>query len=165
MTNPSAELLATPCQKCGEVDRDAYGNCKRCSTDRTATWRNAHPEQKAQHARRSLLKTQYNITEAAYDALFRRQNGVCAICGKPETRIQRGTVMQLSVDHDHACCPGKRSCGKCVRGLLCNACNHGISKLRDDPVLLAAAIIYLRPRHVLLSGIVQLLLGWLRRLE
>lgn len=27
------------------------------------------------------------------------------------------------VDHDHACCPGTRSCGLCVRGILCPTCN------------------------------------------
>jgi hypothetical protein len=29
----------------------------------------------------------------------------------------------LHIDHDHACCPGVRSCGKCVRGVMCAAHN------------------------------------------
>lgn len=48
----------------------------------------------------------------------------------------------MSVDHDH------RS-GR-VRGVLCDPCNIGIGGLRDDPSLLAAAIVYLErpPREI-----------------
>lgn len=30
------------------------------------------------------------------------------------------------VDHDHKCCSGDKSCGKCVRGILCPGCNTGM---------------------------------------
>lgn len=53
------------------------------------------------------------------------QDNACAICRKPTTRV-------LSVDHDHACCPGERSCGECVRGLLCVMCNRMLTALEDD---------------------------------
>lgn len=77
----------------------------------------------------------YGITIHEYDELLMKQNGVCAICGKPETHIQYGKFRPLSVDHDHA--TGK------VRGLLCTGCNRGIGFLRDDPKLLNKAAEYL----------------------
>lgn len=30
------------------------------------------------------------------------------------------------IDHDHTCCDGSHSCGACIRGMLCNACNVGL---------------------------------------
>jgi len=38
----------------------------------------------------------------------------------------------LHIDHDHACCPGKRSCGKCVRGALCRFHNLYLAYLEKD---------------------------------
>ena len=46
----------------------------------------------------------------------------CPRCG--QDKALEDTDRNLSVDHDHACCPtGGRSCGKCARGLLCVRCN------------------------------------------
>lgn len=60
----------------------------------------------------------FQLTPEAYWALWDAQNGRCAICLGRSSR-------RLSVDHDHSCCPGKTSCGKCVRGLLCTMnCNR-----------------------------------------
>jgi hypothetical protein len=58
---------------------------------------------------------------------------VCEVCG---------TTERLTVDHDHACCPGPRSCGKCVRGRLCGACNTALGSLRDDPDRAMALALY-----------------------
>lgn len=73
-----------------------------------------------------LLRT-YNLTETQYLEMLARQDGLCAICRQPETakRKTEGPVL-LSVDHDHACCPGSKSCGVCVRQLLCHMCNFTI---------------------------------------
>lgn len=64
------------------------------------------------------LRYRYNIDAATYMRLLASQDGACAICGiKPGSR-------RLAVDHDHKCCPGRRSCGACIRGLLCKRCNY-----------------------------------------
>jgi len=69
-------------------------------------------EQKSRHLRRT-----FNLPVEEYSAMFASQNGLCASCGNPETKIDHrsGTVKELAVDHDHA--TGK------IRALLCNSCN------------------------------------------
>ena len=62
----------------------------------------------------------------------------CEICGTNEPD-SRGWC----IDHDHSCCDGKKACGKCVRGLLCQKCNTIIGFANDDLQILKAAISYL----------------------
>lgn len=98
---------------------------------------------KGQRTRRAIrLRTYFHLTVEQYDGMLAAQGGVCAICKQPETHQHRGRgmVVSLSVDHDHRCCPGKTSCGKCVRGLLCDRCNVG--RFPDDPAILRAAADY-----------------------
>lgn len=86
-----------------------------------------------------------------YAALYEAQGGRCFICQRAT-----GATKKLSVDHDHACCDGPVSCGKCVRGLLCSPCNRGvIGHLRDDPEALLRAVEYLRrpPAQAVLIGL------------
>lgn len=93
----------------------------------------------ARCVRDAYLQRQYSITIGQYDSMLAAQGGVCAICAEPDP-----TGKELAVDHDHACCPDPaKSCGKCVRGLLCWPCNVGIGHLRDDPKILTAAAEYL----------------------
>lgn len=67
----------------------------------------------------------YGKERGWYDAQCAEQNGLCLICGEaPKTR-------RLYVDHAHACCPGPRACGDCVRGLLCPGCNMGLGFLEN----------------------------------
>lgn len=58
---------------------------------------------------------------------------------------------KLHIDHDHSCCKeasslrgGKRACGNCVRGWLCNGCNTALGLLKEDAGRIAGLIEYLR---------------------
>jgi hypothetical protein len=84
------------------------------------------------------LKSIFNMTIEQYEEMLRLQGGKCAICREVDSGGKR-----LAVDHDRACCPGRKSCGSCIRGLLCNKCNQGIGYFDDDPDRILAAIRYL----------------------
>lgn len=137
------------CKRCStskphsEFNRDRTGKfglsayCKLCNRAKVQAWRDANPE----GHRNTNLKYRYKITAEKYDEMLAAQGGGCAICGGEN---EHGKA--LAVDHDHTCCPGKFSCGKCIRGLLCEACNMGLGKFDDSPQRLQAAIDYLSCR-------------------
>ncbi len=85
--------------------------------------------------RNSHLMRKFGINVDLFREKLIEQNGVCAICGKPETTVQNGEIQPLSVDHCHTT--------KKVRGLLCTECNTGIGKFRESQELLRSAISYL----------------------
>jgi hypothetical protein len=93
--------------------------------------------------RGARLLRNYGITLDRYEAMLDAQGGACAICGAVPDEGP-----SLHVDHDHACCPGrKKSCGGCVRGLLCEDCNRVLGMFRDDPARFRSAIDYLARRR------------------
>lgn len=89
-------------------------------------------------ARDGRLKYLYGLPRGGYEALLDRQHGACAGCKRALDEEN------LHVDHDHACCPGKRSCGECVRGLLCERCNLVLGHVGDDVEVLRSLVKYLR---------------------
>lgn len=80
----------------------------------------------------------YGITWDDIRDMLEAQGG-CAICGITD-------VEKWCVDHDHDCCPGGKSCGKCIRGILCDSCNRGIGQFGDCADTMRAAAEYLERR-------------------
>lgn len=137
--------------------RDGHSNwCTPCERDyNRERMRNQTPEQRArrnaqarargprpfEQTRRHKLWATYRITPEQYDELLEKQGGRCAIpaCGA----IEPGGMGHWHVDHDHSCCPDKKSCGRCVRGLLCSRCNPMLGMARDDKEILRSAVDYL----------------------
>lgn len=91
--------------------------------------------------RQANLLHRFGLTLQQFDAILHLQDGKCANpkCNSTEP----GGNSQWHVDHDRSCCPGKRSCGKCVRGLLCHGCNTGTG-LADSIEKMLGKIEYLR---------------------
>ena len=108
--------------------------------DYMVAWRTKNVEENPDFFWESHLRHSYHMSREQYDALLVKQNGGCAICGG-----QNMDHRKLAVDHDHSCCSGqKRSCGKCIRGLLCSRCNHMLGHARDNAEILASGISYLK---------------------
>jgi hypothetical protein len=80
-----------------------------------------------QKIRKLLVK--YGLDAEAYEKLFEKQKGLCALC---ESNPGPG---KLVVDHDH-------KTGR-VRGLLCRPCNLAIAKAEANPNWFTKAQIYL----------------------
>ena len=81
----------------------------------------------------------YGMTPEDYDRMLAAQDGGCAVCGGTNDNGNR-----LAVDHDHACCSGGGSCGRCVRGLLCQRCNSASGLLGDSIERVEMLLDYLR---------------------
>jgi hypothetical protein len=119
-----------PCEPCIQAHREYKRQ-----------WQNAYQMGPEQRRRRleSFRKYRTGMTDDGFARLLVAQNGQCAICGTQNPGGQ-GT---WHIDHDHACCPGARSCGECIRGLLCGSCNPALGLMHDDANRLQAAIRYL----------------------
>ncbi len=106
--------------------------CKSCANRRTTEYRKeVSRETRSRWNRNSALK-RYGISEAVYQEMLDLQDGMCAICGSPNSE---NSSNRLHVDHDHKT--------GTVRGLLCTRCNPGIGMFCDDPELMRRAIKYL----------------------
>lgn len=143
------------CPRCG-IDKPAHDYardnsrfdgrqriCRMCDNRKARAYYAANKEKKATYHRLmrgykkyQRLKQKYNLSDVQFDEMLVAQDGNCAICGHKDNR-------GLSVDHDHTCCPGRNSCGKCVRGLLCSRCNMGLGNLGDDIEILLKSVDYL----------------------
>ncbi|MEU1419867.1 endonuclease domain-containing protein [Kitasatospora sp. NPDC005751] len=131
------ETLGDPCEVCADtlwrIDAGPRGKtCQRC--------RNA-----IRQARR------HKLTLARVNAILRAQDDTCPLCHRLGGDSSMEGPSWWHIDHDHRCCPGQSSCGRCVRGLLCRNCNvrglawyealpgelrtwdHGNSYLADPP--------------------------------
>jgi hypothetical protein len=117
------------CKDCKSPTRPATKPGPRCATcDRKRRLA-------VSKARRlAYVAKQYNLTGEQYEGLYNRFEGLCWIC-----RYRKGR----QVDHDHKCCAGKTSCGRCVRGLLCGPCNKFLGFIRDKVETLHNGVQYL----------------------
>jgi hypothetical protein len=82
--------------------------------------------------RNNHYKHKYNITLDDYNKMLDEQSHSCKICNSHKDLFKKA----LCVDHCH-------STGK-IRGLLCDDCNVGLGKYKDQEELMIKAANYLR---------------------
>lgn len=92
-------------------------------------WLEKNPEYKKQRKRLWDLGKK-GLTPRDYDEMLAQQGNGCYLCGGGPSRTP-----YLHIDHDHAT--------GVVRGLLCDSCNLGLGKFRDNADVLRKAIDYL----------------------
>jgi hypothetical protein len=97
--------------------------------ERQRAYSRAHPHCESPESRKKSNRkyriSSYGLTQAHFERLLDVQQHSCGMCREPFEEGQR-----VHVDHDHACCREKnRSCGECIRGLLCHACNIALGHI------------------------------------
>jgi len=93
-------------------------------------WYVSKRRERIEYAHLWNVQKRYGLSRDEYDTLVKRQNGLCAVCGKPPR-----SKFRLSVDHCHAT--------GTVRGLLCSDCNLILGYAHDNPHVLRAAARYI----------------------
>jgi hypothetical protein len=91
--------------------------------------------------RKQNLKFFYNLSPSGHVEILANQEWKCA---NPACVSSDTPDAHLHVDHDHTCCDGRRSCGECIRGLLCNTCNRVLGFVDDDITRLEGLVEYLK---------------------
>jgi len=125
-------MLTRSCTKCGEnkpLDNfhkngsGKYGVSQRCKPCMNNFARNNRKENHSLYYARK-----YHTTPDIIDNVLKRV--VCDICGSQPKESKRH-----SIDHCHIT--------GVIRGLLCDDCNIGLGKFKDNPTLLEKAKEYL----------------------
>lgn len=134
--NPETPCGYDPrCKQCRhEARRERMGAVRenpRCKTEEERA------ERLDTKRKKFRLSAYYNLSKDQYAWLLHIQQNVCFLCKEAEVSvhsISKKTV-NLAVDHDHRCCSGNKSCGDCVRHLLCSVCNWMVGRAEAKPNL------------------------------
>lgn len=134
------------CKTCGiekpveEFSKAYPSKCKPCHAEYMKEYYVRNPEKAAANKAKQILRdagktsaSRHRLTEQQVADMLSRFDGKCWACQENAA---------TSIDHDHRCCAGTYSCGKCVRGLLCHWCNTALGLMKDDPAKLTNLIRY-----------------------
>jgi len=121
-----------------KTTKDHYANnCRSCDSKRVLKYQRDNSEiYKEKYFIRGINR--HGISVDKYNQLVDENSGNCWICGG----IDEGK--RLAIDHDHSCCKKNYSCGKCIRGVLCQSCNMIVGHIEKNKIDLNKINQYLR---------------------
>lgn len=141
------------------IDKRGYRSCRACATLRAVSYkekkkknskkRRENPELYEKDKRRMKERARerrleiYGITENDFLNMVKIQDYKCAICGNQFD--MENPHKTCNIDHDHKT--------NIVRGLLCNSCNLGLGKFKDNQELLIRAGEYLQGKRAFITGV------------
>lgn len=112
-------------EKRRQITRKSYKKNRIAANKASNNWQKANPIKV-----KEWNYKKYGLTYKTYLELFEKQNGVCALCGRPPSE------KLLVVDHDHKT--------NKVRGLLHRSCNAALGILGDSIEGIEIALSYLK---------------------
>ncbi len=124
-----------------KITAEYYQKNKERYSEVRRAWHLRNREKVSTSHRRNMLWMHYKLTPDQYDSILKDQGSVCAICKSTTSSKKR-----MHVDHDHA--TGQ------IRGILCTRCNFAIGCLKDEPLLIEAALKYVQ-RHAQLRLVIN----------
>lgn len=120
-----------------QKEKTYYERNREAVKKRTADYRRRRlvlqPDYRAVESRRAFARSigiSPDVVEEHYKRLFMKQQAACAVCGR--------VTEKLCIDHNH-----KKQGKDSLRGLLCGACNVGISWFNDNKDFCLNASTYL----------------------
>lgn len=120
--------------------------CRPCVTEYARIRRASGKGKKStiEQNRRAFLKYTYGITLERFGEMVEEQDSKCKVCSEP---LALDMPRQVHIDHDHNCCATQKTCGNCIRGLLCRRCNLLVGVVESNLGLLAVIMDYANLTH------------------
>ena len=126
-------------KRLNKADREYYWANRESELARNKAYYDVYYPKNRKRLKETRRNRRHGITQDWFDRQLKKQNNRCAICRCLFEKTPH-------IDHDHRCCPPERSCDKCRRGILCEDCNLGLGRFKENIKALKRAIQYLR-RH------------------